>query len=90
MQLLKAAESDIKAKSRCYFVAGMDQDDLAQELRMRLIEVASKYDEKRGSLRTFAHIVMWNHIKDLIKRSKRQKYKIDNYHVSLTNFEDKV
>ncbi|MDA2921693.1 hypothetical protein MYX07_00320 [Patescibacteria group bacterium AH-259-L07] len=78
------------AKSKSYYVVGMTYEDLAQELRTKLIEVADRYDESRGSMRTFAHIVMWNHIKDLIKKSKREKRKIDSYHLSLTDFERKV
>jgi DNA-directed RNA polymerase specialized sigma24 family protein len=49
-----------------------DLEDLAQECRLKLLLVGSRYSADRGASRsTWEYVVAANHLKDVLKRMKR-------------------
>ena len=45
------------------FIAGMDREDIAQELRIALMKVAKKYDSSKGAIfHTYLHTSLLNTI----------------------------
>jgi len=89
LDLLVLAERDILAKSKTYHIKGMDWEDMAQIMRMTIWKVANKYDEKRGSKRTFIHFVIQNKLRDLARRTKTLKRYEDYNHLSLDSLIEK-
>lgn len=68
--ILQSLEPDIKAKSCRCRIAGMDSDDIAQELRIHIWQSIDKYNPKRGSIRTWANTIMRNKIINLALAKK--------------------
>jgi DNA-directed RNA polymerase specialized sigma24 family protein len=77
--------SDIEAKAKSNYIAGMTWEDVAQELDLALWIGLPKYQSRNGAgERTFAHTVMRNRIIDLKKATKRQKRQIDTRHLTFS------
>lgn len=54
------------------YVAGLDRDDIAQELRIALIKAAQGFEEDRGVLfHTYLHTAMINTVRTLIAKAQR-------------------
>ena len=73
-----------KMVSSC-FIVGLDNDDIAQELRISLIKAAKKFDSSKGVIfHTYIHISLLNTIRTLISKAQRKPIlrSID------TNFDD--
>ena len=55
------------------FIVGMDNEDLAQELRISLIKAARKFNEDRGVLfHTYLHTSLVNAVRTLISKAQRR------------------
>jgi RNA polymerase sigma factor (sigma-70 family) len=55
------------------FIVGLDNEDLAQELRIALIKAAKAYDDSRGVVfHTYLHTSLVNTIRTLISKAQRQ------------------
>lgn len=55
------------------FIVGMDNEDVAQELRISLIKAAKKFDETKGVLfHTYLHTSLVNAIRTLISKAQRR------------------
>jgi len=81
-------ENEIIAKAKTYFVPSLEWKDTAQELRIALWKNLPKWDKNKATERTFAHIIMRNTIKNLIKKANRKKRLIDSHHFSLEDIND--
>ena len=73
------------------YIAGMDREDVAQELRIAVTKAAKKYDDSKGAiLHTYLHTSLVNTITTLITNAKRHPIfvSIDNnpYDTSDTGF----
>lgn len=65
--------NDIQAKAKLAYIAGMDWEDIAQELYLHLWLVRHKYDSTKSSRRTFIARVVVNKIRDLARKSLAKK-----------------
>lgn len=55
------------------FIIGLDNEDLAQELRIALVKAAKAYDDSRGVVfHTYLHTSLVNTIRTLISKAQRQ------------------
>ena len=55
------------------YVVGLDNEDLAQELRIALVKAAKKFDDSKGVLfHTYLHTSLINTIRTLISKAQRQ------------------
>ena len=70
---LEKFEPIIKAECHREEISGMTWEDLAQEVRLRLWLNKDKFDENKSSFKTWANIVMLNHLKNLLRDSKTKK-----------------
>ena len=65
-------EPKIMKMIRNTYIAGMDREDIAQELRIALTKAAKKYDESKGALfHTYLHTSLVNTIRTLITKAQR-------------------
>ena len=73
--LVKQWEPKIQKMTASTYIAGMDREDLAQELRIALLKSAKAYDESRGiSFHTYLHTALVNTIRTLISKAQRKPY----------------
>jgi len=71
--LIEKWEPKVQRLLRTSYVAGLDRDDLAQELRIAIVKAARGYKNEKGAgFHTFLHTVMTNHIRTLITKAQRQ------------------
>ena len=55
------------------YIVGLDNEDLAQELRIALVKAAKKFDDSKGVLfHTYLHTSLVNTIRTLISKAQRQ------------------
>jgi peptidoglycan hydrolase-like amidase len=70
-------DKDIIAKARWFCgrnnYLNLEWEDLAQDLRMLLLEKQDSYDKSKGNYLNWAATVMNNHLKDKLKGSFAQK-----------------
>ena len=68
---LNQIEPELKKKAYVYWrdwqIKGISWEDLAQDLRIHLMNKFDLYDPKKSSFRTWANRVMLNKIKDIVK-----------------------
>ena len=65
-------EPKIMKMIRNTYIAGMDREDIAQELRIALTKAAKKYDESKGAIfHTYLHTSLVNTIRTLITKAQR-------------------
>lgn len=73
-----------KKKSKSYFIAGGDMEDVVQEGMIGIFKAIRDYDEtQEASFRTFAELCVNRQIITAIKAANRQKHQILNESVSL-------
>ncbi len=57
------------------YIADMEKEDLAQELRICIVKAAKAYDETKGTLfHTYLHTSMVNTIRTLVSKSERKVF----------------
>ncbi len=72
-------------KSKTYFIAGGDMEDVVQEGMIGIFKAIRDFDENRdASFRTFAELCVNRQIITAIKAANRQKHQILNESVSLS------
>ncbi len=73
-----------KIKSKTYFIAGGDNEDVIQEGMIGIFKAVRDFDhEKDASFRTFAELCVSRQISNAIKGANRQKHQILNESVPL-------
>lgn len=73
-----------KLRTRSYFLAGAESDDLVQEAMIGLFKAARDYDPQYGaSFKTFANICITRQMLTAIKGATRYKHQPLNSYVSL-------
>ena len=78
-----------KMKSKSYFIAGADNDDVIQEGMIGIFKAVRDFDEEKdASFRTFAELCVNRQILNAIKGANRQKHQILNESVSLSAGEE--
>lgn len=78
--------SFVRLKTRSYFMAGGDTDDLVQEGLFGLTKAINDYREDRGSsFRNFVELCITRQIITAIKSASRQKHSPLNNYLSLTH-----
>ena len=70
---LKEIEPDISAKSFAYRIWGLDKEDVAQELRIHLLNKFDLFNPDKASFRTWANRVMRNKLIDLERTNRKEK-----------------
>ena len=74
-----------KLRTRSYFLAGAESDDLVQEAMIGLFKAARDYDPKYGaSFKTFANICITRQMLTAITGATRYKHQPLNSYISLT------
>ena len=74
----------VRGKTRCYFLAGADRDDIVQEGMIGLYKAIRDYKpERRSSFRSFAELCVTRQLITAIKTATRQKHAPLNSYVSL-------
>lgn len=74
-ELLERFRPFVRAKSRSYFVAGGDREDLAQEGMIGLYKAVRDFDPERSpSFRTFANLCVVRQMISAIKSASRHKH----------------
>lgn len=83
--LMRKYKEVVKIKSRYYYMAGADEDDVIQEGMIGLLKAIRQYDpEKEASFATFAGICITSQIISAIRMADREKHKALNTSVSLS------
>lgn len=79
----------VKVKSKSYYIAGADNEDVIQEGMIGIFKAVRDFDEEKdASFRTFAELCINRQILNAIKGANRQKHQILNESVSLSAGED--
>ncbi len=82
--LMRKYKEIVRIKSRYYYMAGADEDDVIQEGMIGLLKAIRKYDpEKDAGFATFAEICITSQIISAIRMADREKHKALNTSVSL-------
>ncbi|MBF8435722.1 RNA polymerase sporulation sigma factor SigH [Halanaerobiaceae bacterium Z-7014] len=80
----------VYAKSRYFFIKGLDKDDVIQEGRVGLFKAIRDYKEdKEASFRGFAQLCIHRQLVSAIKKANRQKHMPLNNSTSLDKSIDK-
>lgn len=83
--LMRKYKDVVKIKSRYYYMAGADEDDVIQEGMIGLLKAIRQYDpEKEAGFATFAGICITSQIISAIRMADREKHKPLNTSVSLS------
>ena len=78
-----------KIKSKSYFIAGGDNEDVIQEGMIGIFKAVRDFDEEKdASFRTFAELCITRQILNAIKGANRQKHQILNESLSLNVSDD--
>lgn len=83
-ELLSRYKKLVKQISRSYFLIGAENEDLLQEGMIGLHLAIKSYKKENGCFRTFAAICIKRRIVTAVKSANRQKNKILNDSLSLT------
>lgn len=87
--LISKYKAMAKTKSKNYFIAGADHEDVIQEGMIGIFKAVRDYDENQNTaFRTFAEICITRQIISAIKAANRQKHQILNESVSLSRQSD--
>lgn len=82
--LMRKYKETVKIKSRYYYMAGADEDDIVQEGMIGLLKAIRQYDSaKEASFATFAGVCITSQIINAIRSADREKHKALNTSVSL-------
>ena len=72
-ELVAQWEPKIQKMSSNSYVVGLDKEDLAQELRIALVNAARAYDDSKGAIfHTYLHTSLVNTIRTLITKAQRK------------------
>lgn len=83
--LLEKYKGFVKKKTKDYYIAGGDGEDLVQEGMIGLFKAIQNYDENRdASFRTFAELCVNNQISSAIKKANRLKHQPLNESISFS------
>lgn len=83
--LMRKYKETVKIKSRYYYMAGADEDDIVQEGMIGLLKAIRQYDAaKEASFATFAGICITSQIINAIRSADREKHRALNTSVSLS------
>ena len=78
----------VRIRSKSYFLAGADREDLVQEGMIGLYKAVMSFDTSRNvTFKTFAELCVTRHIISAVKMSTRQKHMPLNSYVSLNKTE---
>ena len=70
--LIRQWEPKVQKMTGNTYIAGMDREDLAQELRLAVVKAAQGFEEDRGVLfHTYLHTAMTNTIRTLVSKSQK-------------------
>ena len=70
--LIMQWEPKVQKMTSNTYIAGMDREDLAQELRFAVVKAAQGFEEDRGVLfHTYLHTAMTNTIRTLLSKSQK-------------------
>ena len=84
--VIKSFRPYIEQKVSGMRVPGADRDDLCQEAYVALLSAIGSYDEQKGaSFSTYAITCINNRLADAVKTANRQKNRVLNDSVSLTD-----
>ena len=87
-QLRAEYKSVVLHIARSYFLSGADREDLVQEGMIGLYRAINTYDsDMRASFSTYAHSCVRNRMRDAVKRANRDKHRVLNDAVSLTQYD---
>ena len=81
-------EHIIEAEARKHNIAGMDWQDIAQEIRIKLWNKRQLFDSAKSSYKTWANKVMKNCINDLFRLSKTKKASYLNEAISIESLRE--
>jgi len=82
--LLNKYKPFVRAKSRAYFLAGADRDDIIQEGMIGLYKAMKDYrSDKAAGFRSFAELCVTRQILTAVKMAARQKHRPLNTYISL-------
>lgn len=85
--LIEKYKAMVKSKSKVYYIAGADNEDVVQEGMIGLFKAIRSYDaNKEATFKTYAETCINNQILSAIKKANRQKYQPLNESIPL-NFE---
>ena len=77
--LMRKYKEIVKIKSRYYYMAGADEDDVVQEGMIGLLKAIRQYDpEKEVSFATFAGVCITRQNISAIRMADREKHKVLN------------
>ena len=82
--LLNKYKPLVRARSRSYFLAGADNEDIMQEGMIGLYKAIRDYKQKVSSFAAFADLCIKRQIISAIKTANRQKHKPLNSYISLS------
>ena len=87
--LIKKYKELAKIKSKTYYIAGADNEDVIQEGMIGIFKAIRDFDEEKdASFRTFAELCIARQISNAIKGANRQKHQILNESLSLSVGDD--
>ncbi len=83
--LIEKYKALVKSKSKVYFIAGADNEDVVQEGMIGMFKAIRSYDaNKEAAFKTYAETCINNQILSAIKKANRQKHQPLNESVSLS------
>ncbi len=83
--LLLRYKNLVRARTKTYFLAGADRDDIVQEGMIGLFKAVRDYDgEKNSSFASFAELCIKRQLISAVKAATRQKHMPLNSYVSLS------
>ena len=81
--LIEKYKAMVKSKSKVYYIAGADNEDVVQEGMIGLFKAIRSYDaNKEAAFKTYAETCINNQILSAIKKANRQKYQPLNFEKS--------
>ena len=88
-ELIQQWEPKVQKMAGSSFVLGMENEDIAQELRIAVIKAARGFDSNQGVLfHTYLHTIMVNTLRTLISRAKKKYIDMDSIEELFESNED--
>ena len=88
-ELIQQWEPKVQKMSSASFVLGMDNEDIAQELRIAVVKAARGFDVNQGvGFHTYLHTIMVNTLRTLISRAKKKYVDVESIEEMLSVNED--
>ena len=82
--IIRLFRKEINSKSKLYFIAGADRDDVVQEAMIGLYKAIKNYDKSGGAkFETYANVCMNRQLIDAIRSANREKHAPLNTSVSI-------